>query len=103
MPTACHAIPFFIVFGGSTMGLSRKFVLLGGFPVCLCCKFMPLGGFPVSLVHRVSPVEGSPTRCYVHEKDQSPIDRNSRSAMYCDRSRIDERAAGFPISAANER
>jgi hypothetical protein len=53
MPASGHAIPFFVVFGGRTMGLCRKFVLLGGFPVCLCRQFMPLGGFPVSLVHSI--------------------------------------------------
>jgi hypothetical protein len=35
MPSSRLVIPFFIVFGGSTMGARRKFVLLGGFSVCL--------------------------------------------------------------------
>ena len=35
MPAAPFVISFFIVFGSSTMGVSRKFVLLGGFPVCV--------------------------------------------------------------------
>jgi hypothetical protein len=34
MPASSFVIPSFIVFGGSAMGLGRKFVLLGGLSVC---------------------------------------------------------------------
>src|ERR1035441_7018811 len=35
MPPSPYVIPFFMVFGGSTMGLRRQFVLLGCFKVCV--------------------------------------------------------------------
>jgi hypothetical protein len=35
MPASALVIPFFIVFGGSAVGLCRKFVLLGCFPMCI--------------------------------------------------------------------
>jgi hypothetical protein len=35
MPASRFVIPFFIVFGSSTMGACRKFVLLSGFLVCV--------------------------------------------------------------------
>jgi hypothetical protein len=35
MPRCGLVIPFFVVFGGSTVRARRKFVLLGGFSVCL--------------------------------------------------------------------
>jgi len=33
MPASRYAVPFFIMFGSSTMRLRRQFVLLGGSPV----------------------------------------------------------------------
>jgi hypothetical protein len=35
MPALRYAVPFFIVFGGGSMGHGSKFMLLGGFPVRL--------------------------------------------------------------------
>jgi len=37
MPISSLVIPFFIMFGGCTVGLGRKFVLLGGSAMCLVC------------------------------------------------------------------
>jgi len=35
VPASRFAIPFFVMFGGGTMGARRQFVPLGGLPVCL--------------------------------------------------------------------
>jgi hypothetical protein len=35
MPAFGYAVPFFVMFGGGTMGLRREFVVLGGSPVFL--------------------------------------------------------------------
>jgi len=34
MPPSCYIVPFFIMFGGCTMGARGQFVLLSGLPVC---------------------------------------------------------------------
>jgi hypothetical protein len=72
MKTFLRLIAFFVMFGGSSMGLGGKLVLLGGFPVGQCRKLVPLSGFPVSLMHALSSC-GSVVnrRLHVHEADHS--------------------------------
>jgi hypothetical protein len=56
MPAFGSTIPFFIMFGGSTMGVRRKFVLLGRLPVCL--------------VHGAVSCRSVDNAFYLHEVDQ---------------------------------
>src|ERR1035438_7130656 len=84
MPSSRYVVPFFVMFGSSTMGPCRKFVLLGGSPVCL--------------VHGVSSrgiVVHSPS--HLHEVDQSLLERKWLFETTPDPRNLDERAIGRPI------
>jgi transaldolase len=88
MPAFRYAVPFFIVFGGGTMGHCRKFVLLGG--------------FPVRLVHGVSSRGSVGAPFYsMHEADQSLGDRRCFSAMAWKALISTNMRSGGPVSGAN--
>src|SRR5579864_6594407 len=79
MPVSRLVIPFFIVFSGSTMCVSRKVVLLSRFPVCV-----------VPAVHGVSSCGKLSQRSYhVHEADQPLPHRRCLSGMALDPRNLD--------------
>jgi len=84
MPSSRYVVPFFVMFGSSTMGLCRKFVLLGGSPVC-----------PVHGVFSCASAVNSPS--HLHEADQSLRERKCLSGMALDRCNLDEPVIGWPI------
>jgi hypothetical protein len=77
MPPSPYVIPFFMVFGGSTMGVRRQFVLLGCSKVCV--------------VRHVSSRESVVNVFPVHGAGQSPLDSSRLSGMA-----MHYLSAGFP-------
>ena len=70
MPASAGAIPFFVMFGRSTMGLRGQFVLLRGFAVFL-------------VYNRFSSGNCSQHSSYVHLANQSVLDRELTLASHC--------------------